>query len=548
MGVLFSLLVLPPFAFLVYTSFVEQRRLQFVGFTLQNYRYVFDSTSISLIGNTLIFAVGSSLIALVVGVVSAWLSERTNALFRRAAFVAAFVTLSVPLIVKIIGWILLLGPQAGALTTLLMWLLRSDQPPFELFSLAGMTVLEGMLWSPVVFLLAIGPFRAMDPALEEAAAMSSATMAQTIRRVTLPLMTPALLGILLLAFIRALEAFDVPLLVGQPAGVELLTTHIYQSTRTGLFPRYGEAGAYGVLLVLLVGLALVPYYRIVREGKRFATITGRGFRPRTIDLGAWRLPASLLLLVMPLFLLAPVLILLWASLLPYYLPPNLGALATLSFQNYTVALAYPNVQLGAWNSLIAAVTSASAIALLAILAAWAIARSGSRFGAVVDFLSSLPLVFPGIVLGLAIMQMFLLVSNPIYGTVWIIVFAYVICYLPYGMRYAHPATLAIHTELEEAARIAGAGTPTVLRRIVLPLALPAIAALWIYVVLITARELSLAVLLAGAQSQVIAVVILDMWHSGQITVLAAFSCLLVVALTSLAVLFQRLAVRYGFHG
>jgi iron(III) transport system permease protein len=287
---------------------------------------------------------------------------------------------------------------------------------------------------------------------------------------------------------------------------------------------------------------------VVRDAKKFATITGKGFRPRRIDLGRWQWPASLALLVMPAFLIAPVVILFWASLLPFYQAPNLDALGQVSLDNYARALAYPNIQLGSTNSLVAALSTATLISVLALLGAWAIARSGSRFGAAVDFVASLPLVFPGIVLGLAVLQMFLLAPNPIYGTVWIIVLAYTISYMPYGMRYAHPAVLAIHSELEEAAHVAGAGTFTILRRIVLPLVLPAIGALWIYVVLTSARELSLAVLLAAPQSQVIAVVILEMWTSGNINILAAFSCLLIVALTSLAILFQRLSSRSGFHG
>jgi iron(III) transport system permease protein len=547
-GTICCLLVVPPLLFLAYTSFVLQRRLQFVGYTLDNYRGVFESITASLVLNTLVFAIGSSLIAVVVGATTAWLTERTNAHFRRAAFVGALLTLSIPLIVKIIGWILLAGPQAGAITGLLKWLLRTEQLPFELFSLGGMTLLEGFLWSPIAFLLALGPLRAMDPSLEEAAAMSGASVLETIRRVTLPMMRPAMLSIVMLAFIRALEAFDVPLLIGQPAGVNLLTTNIYRSIRSGLFPTYGEASAFAVLLTVLIALALIPYYRVVRDAKRFATITGKGFRPRQIDLGRWRWPASLLLLVMPSFLIAPVVILFWASLLPFYQAPSLGALSQVSLRNYVFALAYPNIQMGSINSLIAALSTATIIALLALLAAWAIARSGSRFGAVVDFVASLPLIFPGIVLGLAILQIFLLTPNPIYGSVWIIVLAYTIAFLPYGMRYSHPAVLAIHSELEEAAHVAGAGTLTILRRIVLPLVLPALAALWIYIVLTTARELSLAVLLAAPQSQVIAVVILEMWTSGNINVLAAFSCLLIVFLTSLAIIFQRLALRFGFHG
>src|SRR5207302_10508840 len=135
-----------------------------------------------------------------------------------------------------------------------------------------------------------------------------------------------------------------------------------------------------------------------------------------------------------------------------------------------------------------------------------------------------------------------------YGTVGILIFAFLIRYLPYGMRYSHPAVLAIHPELEEAARTSGAGTSTVLGRVVLPLALPSLAALWIYVVLLSVRELSMSVLLSGAQTPVVSLAVLELWQSGQITVVAAFSCMLVVVLTVLALIFLRLTRRYGFFG
>lgn len=545
---LFTLLIVPPFVFLVRTSLVLERNFEVVGFTLSHYQRAFSGTSLNLIGTTLAFAIGSSIIAVVLGGLTAWMYARTNAVLRQAAFVAAFVSLSVPLTVKVIGWILLLGPQAGAVNVLLMNTFGLGQAPLNLFSFGGMMALQGILWSSVVFLLAIGPLSAMDPNLEEAAIMSGADMKTVLRRVTLPLARPTLLGILLLAFINALESFEVPLMVGQAGNVNVLSTQIYQSTRTGLVPEYGPAGAYAVTLVVIIALALIPYYRISSDTRRFATISGKGFRARILDLGRWRYPAGALMLLAPLFLVAPILMLAWASALRFYQPPSAAALGLFTADNYGAALAFPNVQAAIRTSVTAALVSATLVALLALLAAWAISRSQSRLGGFVDFLASIPLVFPGIVLGLAIMQLFIRSPLPMYGTVGILIFAFVVRYLPYGMRYAHPAILSIHPELEEGARVSGATTPTVLWRIILPLALPSIAALWLYVVLISVRELSMSVMLSGAQTPVISLAILDLWQNGQITVVSAFSIMLVLVLTALATVFLQLSRRYGFRG
>lgn len=545
---LFGVLVVPPFFFLVRTSLALERNFEVVGLTLDHYRQALGGTSLALIGNTLLFAVGSSLVALVLGGTTAWLYARTNATLRHAAFVAAFVSLSVPLTVKVIGWILLLGPQAGVVNVLLMNVFGLSSAPLNVFTFGGMVALQGILWSSVVFLLAIGPLSAMDPNLEEAAVMSGAGMGTVLRRVTLPLARPTMLGILLLSFISTLESFEVPLMIGQAGQVSVLSTQIYQSTRQGLVPEFGPAGAYSVVLVVLIALALVPYYRISSDTRRFATISGKGFRARIIDLGWWRYPAGLAMLLSPVFLVAPVVMLAWASFLRYYQPPSVAALQLFTTGNYAAALEFPNIQAAVRTSVIAAIASATLVAIIALLTAWAISRSGSRLGGAVDLLASIPLVFPGIVLGLAVMQMFLFLPLPIYGTVGILIFAFVVRYLPYGMRYAHPAILSIHPELEEAARVAGATTPTVLWRIILPLVLPSIAALWIYIVLVSVRELSMSVMLSGAQTPVISLAILDLWQNGQITVVSAFSCMLVIALTALGLVFLQLTRRYGFRG
>jgi iron(III) transport system permease protein len=460
--------------------------------------------------------------------------------------VTAFLSLAVPVIIKSIGWIMLLGPNSGLVNVVLRLVVGGEEGPIQLYSLGGMILVEGMLWTPVVFLLTLPVLGAMDPALEEAAATSGADVRQTFQRVTLPLMRPSIFAVFLLALIRALESFEVPLLIGAPGNLQTLTTAIYQSIHTGFVPKYGEASAFAVLLLLVVVAPLAFYYRLTKQADRFATITGKGFRPRRLSLGAWRLPLGFWLLVIPLSLVAPLLILVWASFLPVYKPPELADFARVSLANYQAVWGRPETLAGLANSALVGFWSSTIVVALTFAAAWLIIRVRSRLRFALDALISVPLVFPGIVLGITVLIEFLrLPVIPIYGTIWILVFAFLIRFMPYGMRFCHAGILAIHRELEECGRTCGAGVLTVLRRIVLPLALPSVVAAWLYVFLYTIRDLSIAILLAGPRSQVIAVVILDLWNNGEVPELAALAVLMAAGVTVLGVALMWLGRRAG---
>jgi iron(III) transport system permease protein len=538
-------IVLPPFLFLLRASLTVGTDAE-PRFGLDHFVSVIARGGAELWITTIVYALGSSALAIALGASSAWLVARTDAPFRRLAMVTAFLALAVPVIIKSIGWIMLLGPNSGLINVVLRLIAGGDEGPIQLYSLGGMIFVEGMLWMPVVFLLTLPVLGAMDPSLEEAAATSGADLQQTFRRVTLPLMRPSVAAVFLLALIRALESFEVPLLIGAPGNLHTLTTAIYESMHTSFVPRYGEASAFAVLLLMVVIAPLAYYYRLTQEASRFATITGKGFRPRRLKLGAWRLPLGLWLLVIPLSLVAPLLILLWASFLPVYQPPELADLGRLSLANYQAVWGRPETLAGLTNSALIAFWSASAVVALTFAAAWLIVRARSRLGLALDALISVPLVFPGIVLGITVLIQFLhLPFIPIYGTIWILVFAFLIRFMPYGMRFCHAGILAIHRELEECGRTCGAGALTVLRRIVLPLALPSVVAAWLYVFLYTIRDLSIAILLAGPGSQVIALVILDLWNNGEVGELAALAVLMAAAVTALGVAMMWLGRRVG---
>ena len=540
-----GLLVCPPLVFLLASSVtIEGGGASALG--LDHYAAVIDLSGWRLWEISLAYAAGSSALAITVGVTSAWLVARTNAWFRQTVVIAAFLSLAAPVIIKGIGWILLLGPNKGVLNEWLRAAFGIGGVPIELFTLGGMIAIEAIFWAPVVFLLMLPALSAMDASLEEAAAMAGASLAQVFFRITLRLALPSTLAVLLLTFIRSLEFFEVPLLIGGPANLQTFTTVIYDTIHRGFLPRYGEASAYAVLLIIAVALPLAGYYGVTAQARRYATVTGKAFRPARIDLGVLRLPASLYLLLMPLALVAPLAILLWASFLPVYQPPQLSDLAGLSLANYTDVLSRPATLSGLWNGVIVAALSSTLVASFTFVVAWMVVRrrEGARW--LLDVLASLPLVFPGIVLGTAVLIEVLQVGViPIYGTIWIMVLGFLIRFMPYGLRFCYAGIVSVHAHLEESARTCGAGTFTILRRIVLPLAMPAIASIWIYVFLYSIRDLSLPVMLAGPTNRLIALVISRSMERGKVPEVGAVSVLLAVAATCLGFAFMRLTRRHG---
>ena len=537
--------VLPPFLYLIRTSVTIPLPGLRTAIGLGNFARVADIAGLDLWGVTIAFAAGASVFSVVLGTSTAWLVARTNVAFRQAVFVGAFLSLAAPLIVKAIGWILLLGPNNGLINNLLRAWFRIEGTPVELFSLGGMIFIEGLLFTPIAFLLTLPALSAMDPCLEEAAAMSGARWWRTLATVTFPLARPGILAVLLLSFIRALESFEVPLLIGVPGGIETATTALYRTVHSGFSPRYGEASAYAVLLVVAIAFPLWGYYRTTREAARFATVTGKGFRPARIDLGLWKYPCALWVLIVPLSLAAPLLVMLWASFLPLYSGPSPDDFARMTLANYQAVWARDDTVAGIHNSLLVGAGSACAVAAAGLLMGWVVVRRREPWRWAIDAVASLPLVFPGIVLGIAVLVEFLdLRFIPIYGTIWILVFAFVVKFLPYGMRFCHSGVLSINRDLEDSAYLSGAGHLTVLRRIVLPLASPAVAAAWIYVFMQAIRDLSVAILLSGPNNGIVSIVILDLWNNGEVPQLAALSVIIAAGAAVLGLAFMKLSAAH----
>ncbi len=519
---LLLLVILPPLTFLLiasvhttnYDGSFDQFTLQYFGDLLQN------KTFFRSLGNTAIYSIGSALVGITLGVILAVVVERTNSPGGHFVFLGAIVSLAIPHVLYVVAWLLLLG-RSGPINQFFALVLGDGTFVIDVYSLPGMILIEGVSFVPLTFLLMSSVLRATDAAFEEASMMSGANALTTFRLITLKMGMPGVLALLLLSFIRAFESFEVPAIVGLAGGIEVLTTNIYQSTQAAMPPNFGQAGAYSIFLLGALGVLLYFYSQLSRHAHRYQTITGKGYRPRVIDLGRGRwigtfLVVSILFLVIGM----PLLILLYASLQPFFGTMSFASFGRMTFANYTKVIGPGFFRETFVNTLILGTVTASLVVPLTALCAWLAVRR--RPGAwVLDQLATMPLVFPSIVMGVAFLHVFVNLPLPLYGTLLSIIIASTVGFLPYGMRYAYAGVLQIHSDLEEASTASGAHQARTFVRIVFPLLAASMVSCWLFVFLLAVRSMSIPLLLVGPGSSIVAVSLFDLWENGQVTELAA---------------------------
>lgn len=539
-------LAVVPLLFLLVQTF---RSAKTGEWTLANYPHVFgDPLTFSLLGNSVIFATGTCLLAFGVGTLFAWLTERTNIPGKVLIFGLTLVPMIIPGILFTISWIFLASPRIGLLNHFFMQVLGFEKPLFNVLSMGGMIFVEGLHLSPMAFLMMVAAFRSMDPALEESALMSGASLWKTTYHVTLKLVRPAILAVILLVFVRAIESFEVPALLGVPQNIWVFTTQIFFALTEN--PKdIGLASTLAMVLILIAGVGIFLQTYFTREGERFQTISGKAFRPRTLDLGPWRwVGLFLVVLYFILLVLLPLSILIWVSTQGFYALPSAKSIANMTWENYANVFKFPAAGRSLVNTLVLAVASATLIMFLTAIISWVVHKTRARGRWLLDLVVFLPIVVPGVVMGVAIMLTYLYVPLPIYGSMWILLIAYSTKFMPYGMRYNSASMIQIHKDMEEGALMAGAGWWQVFRLITLPLLKPGLMAGWIYIFIFASRELSNSILLYSPGNEVLSIVTWELWNSGQLGELSALGVMMIGALSLLAVAMQLMSRRFGVRG
>ncbi|MGP3945466.1 MULTISPECIES: ABC transporter permease [Streptomyces] len=539
-------LAVVPLGYLIHDTFLDADGS---GISLDAFSRAYGGNSQSgdMLLNSLWFALGSAALALILGTTLAYIQVRTDTPFKSLFFAASLVPLIVPGILYSTSWIFLGDPQSGLLNALLFKPLTGTSP-VNIYSVWGMIWVQGLHLSPVAFLLMVAAFRAMDPSLEESAAMSGASRLTVLRRITVPLVRPALISAALLMFVQSLESFEVPALLGLQNGIYVFTSRIYFVLRS--YPTdYGAAGAYAIGLLLIAAAGVLLSSWLQRSSRNFQTVTGKAFRPRPVELGRARpVVGAAVILYFLITVVLPVAVLVYASLLKYYAAPSAETLSSLTFDNYRQVFDMPLAFTALKNSLILGLGAATVVMLLTSVVSWVVLRTKARGRRFLDLLAFTPIVIPGLVLGLALAFVYLRMPLPIYGTLLILLVSYCTRYLPYGMRYSSAAMAQMAPELEESAAVSGASWFQTFRRVLLPLMSSGILAGWVYILVVSFRELSSTILLYSPGKEVLSVLIWEQFENGQFTTLAALGVCMVLLLVVLVALAYRLGARFGLQG
>ena len=542
--------VLLPFLLIIWTSLKvahpgDPEFLE-LSFTTANYFRAFairEFWEASL--NTFYFASVSTLFSFVLGTFLAWTVVRTNTPLAQLIGMITLGRIIIPGVIITISWILLASPSIGILNYFISET-TGVRRFLNIYSFWGMVWVQSLEMAPLAYLLMSAAFQSTDPRLEEASAIAGAGAWSTFYRVSLPLILPATAASALLLFIQTVESFEVPLLLGGRARVPVYTTEVYFNTaRTPT--DWGLASTYSMMLLVLSMALLFVYFRLVRHTERYQTITGKDFKPRRIDLGAWRyLTCGLSVLLVFLITGLPFIMMLYASLMPRFQPPTLEAFRDVTLINYRSLLADWNYSVRPlWNSTLLGVGSASVVMLLVAAISYFVNKSRIRGRKILDFLGFAPIALPSVVLGTAFLWFYLLVPLPVIDSLSIIGLAYLTRYMPYALRFVSTSMVQIHTELEEAAAVAGGTWWKNLYRIYLPLLRPGLMAGWFWVMVHAYRELTIALMLARSRNRTAAVIIFDLWSNGSFPQLSAFGVLMFVILIVLVSVGQTVGKRFG---
>ncbi|TXL70941.1 iron ABC transporter permease [Vineibacter terrae] len=513
-------LVLLPVLFLVEESFNTGDPMAFPAETLglDNYLAILDE-DLHILTNTVIIAIMATAMAIAIGFTLAWILTRTNVPGRDKLERLMELPYYMTPLVGALAWSVLAGPKSGFFNQLWQWAGgRGD--PFNIYSMFGIAWVMALFEGTVAFVMIAASMKSMDPALEESARVIGASKLRTTLTVTLPLVLPGVLGATLFVFAEMLGSFAAALVIGIPGRIYVITTSIWEATLS-YPPDYGRAAAMGLSLFAVM-FAMVSVYRWIVQRGSYATITGKAYRPRPMDMGrlAWLLFGVCATYIF-LAVVLPLAALILTSLQRF--ATVLLDQAQFTLANYATALSLGPVRTALFNSLLLGLGVASVGVLVMAVLVWIIYRSQLVGRGAVEYLVMFPQAVPRMVFGLALLWAWLNMPVPLYGTLWLLALAYFTVMLPLGVRSLAGVVLQIDKSLEECARVCGAGWGYQMRTVTLPLLKPGILAAWLLIFMACVRELGASVFLMGPNAKVIAPSIVSAWASSGTELTAAMA-------------------------
>jgi iron(III) transport system permease protein len=489
--------------------------------------------------NTLIIGLGATAIASAVGVPLAWLFARTNLPGKGFLEKLATIPIFIPPFVGAIAWILLAAPRIGAFNFPFRTLVGGE--PFNVYTLAGIAWVIGIYLAPYVMMIVAAALRSMDPSLEEAAQVSGLSRLRTATTITLPLVAPAVLSGAVLAFVITIGLFGTPVVIGWARQLYFITSRIYLASQE-VPPALGVMAILAVYLILLSLLATL-LQRWLLKGRSFITVSGKGFRTRPIVLGRTRYVAAGFVWLYCFFtIIAPILVLIAAAFSTFTWSGRF------TWVNFQYLWSSEDVRVTLQNSLLISLIAATVATVIGIVISWTTQRTKIPNRQILEYLAVLPVAVPGIAFGVGVALFWLRMPIPVYGTIWIIVLAFIGRFSGYAVRSISSSIVQVHPELEESARIAGYGWVRTFARITLPLIRPSIVASWMLLFSIFITELSMVILLYTAETRTFSVLSFEVWNVGNFSQVASLSLLQLVIGVAVLQTVQLLWPQRNVHG
>ncbi|MGN8027210.1 ABC transporter permease [Microbacterium sp. 22242] len=509
--------------------------------TTRNYAaLVSDPALLQVVLNTVVYVAVTVAIAVVLGTVLALIVERTDFGLARTTGGLILLRVLIPSFFTAMGWLFLLHPRIGAVNVWLKNAFGLDHAVLDVTTVVGMGFVEGLSLSGLVYMMVSASLRNMDGSLEESARTAGASAFTVVRRITLPLVTPALLSSFMFVSTIALSALDVPLVLGLSNRTLVFSSFLYlQANPAAGISDYGVSTAFSSILIVLAIALSLWYMRVLRSGGKYRVLTGKGHRPVRNRLGtgariaAWVYVVGYFLLSMVL----PLLMVVWASLLRYLQPPSLEALKNVTFDNYT-QLNWDNLLRGFGNSIEISLVAPTLAVGFSIAISFLLIRSRLRSRFAFDLAAFFPQAVPTTIFALgAVVVAIYFFRGWLYGSAVLIAIVMALVQIPLANRNLSAALLQIHPELEEAARMSGATAWQVMRRVTLPLLMPTVLSSWLWIALLAMRDLTVPALLASPESAPLALVSWSLFQGGAMGSASAVTLIMILVMSPIVAIY-----------
>ena len=533
-----------PLIALIVSSFRVQDELGFSAtWGLGNYKLMVEHGPLrEAFFNTIAIATGATVLSTIVGVSLAWLNARTNCPWREKLEPFNLIPYFLSPFVGAIAWHNLASPEVGLINNFARWVFGIEEHLFNVDNIWGVIWVTAIFHAPLVYLFVVGSLRRMDPSLEDSARTTGAGLLRTTLTVTLPLVAPGILAGMIICFVTSAGEFGVPFKLGAPYGYQTYTTEIF-TFAIGDDANYQMGAAMSMVLGLITAV-LIWVQRRITQKREYTTVTGKGFRPNIIDLGRWKWVAlGYNLAYLFIGVVLPLLTLVIVSLHKVW--QGFPQPSKFTLENYERLLFFWSPRSieaatnGIHNSFILAFAGATIAMILAVAMSFMIHRTKGVGSRLLDYLSVIPIGFPGIVLAMGVLIAY--IKTPIYATLWILLLGYITRFFPYGQRNVSAVLLSVSEELDQSSRMSGASWLTTLRRITIPLLKPGIFAGWVLLFIIFLRELPISIILytAGTETLSVGIYYLQEFENEALTcTLAVIQC---VILLVCVYIFRKLA-------